>query len=289
MKKQGNTIPPQPDESLWTFVADLQKPLHADILWRRKAPLGNEADLSAGVRMDARFPDPDGVLETACHDFHNFLGKAGIAVGGNMPDRNDRYEIVTGPTKTGIFDEYRIRISKERAEVLAGDTEGIRRGLIYLEDEILRSGGPFLPIGEIHLKPVIRTRISRCFYGPINRPPKCKDELTDDVDYYPDEYLNRLAHDGVNVLWLTIHFFQTVPSEIIPEYGRNAAPRLEKLRRTVKKCARYGIRIYPFCIEPAGFSWPHPEVAAAAAAHPELKGHKNSFCTSTEKGRAYLE
>ena len=86
-----------------------------------------------------------------------------------------------------------------------------------------------------------------------------------------------------------MHFFRTVPSRIIREYGQDAAPRLAKLRRTVEKCAAYGIRIYPFCIEPAAFSSPYPEVAAAAAAHPDLRGHRGAFCTSTEKGQAYLE
>ena len=105
-------------------------------------------------------------------------------------------------------------------------------------------------------KPWLKHRITRCFFGPIKRPPLNRDELMDDVDYYPDAYLNRLAHDGVNGLWFTIHFFQTVPSKIIPEYGQNAEPRLEKLRRTVRKCERHGIRIYPFCIEPAAFTWP---------------------------------
>ena len=275
-------IPLQPEEKTWAFITELRnRPYHQKIArtQRRKKP--GEISFPGGIRLDHRFDDPRGLLDTALADFRSFLGTVGL--------RNDEgYPLVTCRRRTSLREEYHISINNERCELGADDTEGIRRGLIWIEDEMLRRGG-FLPIGDFTRTPVIRTRISRCFYGPVNRPPKSKDELADDVDYYPEEYLNRLAHEGVNGLWLTLHFFQTVPSRIIPEYGRNAGPRLEKLRRVVQKCGRYGIKIYPFCIEPAAFNWPNEEVAAAAAAHPELKGHNDAFCTSTAKGRAYLE
>ncbi len=263
-------------------MQDLQEPVHQHVAWWRKRPRAGETDLSCGVTLDCRFPDPHGRLATAYADFKRFLQVGRVKT-------SDAYRMVTELEPTRLPESHRVIVNDHTCRILAGDTEGIRRGLVWIEDQMLRAGGPFLRRGEIARKPVIRTRISRCFFGPINRPPKNRDELADDVDYYPDEYLNRLAHDGVNVLWITIHFFQIVPSKIIPEYGQNAGPRLEKLRRTVRKCERYGIQIYPFCIEPAAFTWPYPEIAAAAAAHPELKGHLNAFCTSTEQGQAYLE
>ena len=276
-------VPPQPPEEAWAFVEELRvTPYHQPVSWRPRRPAADEAHFPAGLRLEARFDDPRGLLETAWADFRFFLQSAGLPdSGGNV--------LSVGHCATSIREEFRVRVEQGRCEVAAADTEGIRRGLVWLEDEMLRRGGPFLPLGEFTRRPVVRTRISRCFYGPVNRPPKSKDELADDVDYYPEEYLNRLAHQGVNALWFTVHFFETVPSKIIPEYGQNAGPRLEKLRRTVEKCARYGIRIYPFCIEPAAFTWPHAVVKAAAAAHPDLRGHNGAFCTSTEKGQAYLE
>ena len=97
--------------------------------------------------------------------------------------------------------------------------------------------------------PWLSNRISRCFFGPIKRPPFFRDELADDVDYYPEPYLDRLAREGVNGLWLTIEFadFSKEPTGDWPE---GAQRRLAKLRRTVEKCARHGIRIWLFCIEP---------------------------------------
>ncbi len=275
--------PPQPAESEWAFVEELRTtPYHQPVQWTPRLSRRREAFFPHGLHLEPGFADPHRRLDTAYADFRFFLGSVGLPADGAYP-------LVTYAVPTARREAYEIRITAERCELGAADTEGIRRGLVWIEDEMLRHGGPFLPLGTWQRTPVIRTRISRCFYGPVNRPPKSKDELADDVDYYPDEYLNRLAHEGANVLWMTVHFFQTVPSKLIPEYGREAGPRLDKLRRTVQKCARYGIRIYPFCIEPAAFNWPYPEIAAAGAAHPELKGHNQAFCTSTDLGRAYLE
>jgi hypothetical protein len=276
-------LPSPPAENDWTFVEELRTtPYHPPIQWIRREPRRGEVCLAQGLRLEPCFPDPRGRLDTAYADFRFFLRRADLPADGPYP-------LVTRAGRTARPEAFQVSVAAAGAELTAGGTEGIRRGLVWLEDEMLRHGGPFLPHGRFARTPIIRTRISRCFYGPVNRPPKSRDELADNIDYYPDEYLNRLAHEGANVLWLTVHFFQTVPSKLIPEYGRNAGPRLEKLRQTVRKCARYGIRIYPFCIEPAAFSWPYPELAAAAAAHPELKGHHQAFCTSTELGRAYLE
>ena len=88
---------------------------------------------------------------------------------------------------------------------------------------MLRAGGPFLPIGTVERRPFLKARISRCFFGPIKRPPKNRDELMDDVDYYPDNYLNRLAHEGINGLWLTVEFEDLCRTSVTPEFGRDAA------------------------------------------------------------------
>ena len=276
-------VPPQPPQTQWRFIEELtQNPVHRPLRWAPRPKRPDEADLRQGVRLDLSFPDPTGALQTAYADIRTFLHSV------RLPEHPKGYplSLVRGPT--AVHEAHKLRVMGNRTELLADDTEGIRRGLVWIEDEMLRRGGPFLPLGTLRRKPVCRTRISRCFYGPINLPPRLQDELADQVDYYPDAYLDRLAHLGVNALWLTIYFFRTVPSRIIPQYGRQAGPRLDKLRRVVDKCARYGIKIYPFCIEPAGFARPDPELKAAAAAHPDLLGHGKAFCTSTPKGQAYL-
>lgn len=283
MNIMQNKQPPQPDKSNWTFIHELQTPLHRKIKLPFRGPVKNGANLSEGVHVQKSFNDPQGVLETAYLDFRCFLKAAGIKMPGPYP-------VIIRQIKTEIPEEHIVQIGKNQCEILANDTEGIRRGLILLENEILKRRGPFLPPGTIHCKPVIRTRVSRCCFSPGDGSVRPQDaELTDEVNYYPDEYLNRLAHDGVNALWIKIKFRDTVPSKIIPEYGVDAARRLAKLQRTVEQCGRYGIKIYPLCIEPAPFSTDSPILAA----HPELGGHRSGntvyFCVSSQTGREYVE
>ncbi len=133
------------------------------------------------------------------------------------------------------------------------------------------------------------TRISRCFFGPIKRPPKNKDELLDEVDYYPDEYLNRLAHDGVNGLWLTIEFRNLCKTSLTSVVDPNRDRRLAKLRKTVAKCRRYGIKVFIFCIEPRAMSRDNPLLKD----HPELvgqtaKGRSSLFCPFSDAAQKYL-
>lgn len=291
MTVNGNEIikePAQPGEDAWSFVRELQMPLHQRVDLVRKRRRTGEADLSRGVDLVWEFPDPDGLLETAYADFNRFIELGGIGIDGP-------YRLVTVLDRGRERESYRLEVDRRECRLLAGDTEGVRRGLVHLEDVLQGAGGPFLRMGIIERKPVIRTRISRCFFGPINRPPKNRDELTDDIDYYPDEYLNRLAHDGINGLWLTIRFSDLCPSRFFPEAGKDAERRLAKLREIVRKCASYGVKIYVFCIEPRGFG-SNPEYLNGMDVlkrNPQLAGHREGdlvyFCTSSAEGQEYLQ
>jgi len=254
-------VPAQPGMEAWKFVSDLQSPLWSDHLWRPRKASPNEADLRGGVRVEANFPDQEKLLETAYADLSDFLKAGNIS-------QNGSFVIETARADTPVFEAYRIEATKDRCRILAADAEGIRRGIFQVEDMMLRAGGPFLPVGTLERKPFIKSRISRCFFGPIKRPPMNRDELTDDVDYYPDQYLNRFAHDGINGLWLTIAFKDLCKTSVISEYGNDAQRRLAKLRKTVEKCRRYGIRIYLFAIEPAAWNPGEPVLQR----HPELGG-----------------
>ncbi len=280
--------PKQPSEKDWKFVEELQSPLHQTIHWERNQTKANEADLSNGAFLDLRFPDPTETLKTACADFKSFLEAGKISA-------NNGFKIIADKIETDAFEAFKIEVSNDSCKILANDTEGIRRGLVFLEDEILRSSGPFLTLGKKEKKPIIKTRISRCFFGPVKRPPQNRDELADEVNYYPDEYLNRLAHEGINALWLTVSFKDLCPSELFPDHGKDSARRLAKLKQTANQCARYGIKIYVFCIEPWGFGpvSEYQEPLSYLENHPDLAGDRAGvtvyFCTSTEKGQKYLE
>jgi hypothetical protein len=277
-----------PDENTiaaFRFIDDLCRPVH------ERCPVGYDPaavppdgslSLTQGIDFIPEFPDPQNNLETAYADFQDFLRVTDLK-NGKIPLKLIFHTDLDRETHT-------VDITPNGICLTAGDTEGIRRGLVWIEDEICRSGGPWLKIGSITRRAVICTRISRCFYGPIKRPPANRDELADDIDYYPDNYLNRLAHDGTNGLWLTISLRELLPSKIVPEFqpGEEGRRKLEKLRRTVRQCLRYGIKIYAFMIEPRWLDDDEP----AALNNPEIcglhEGRQYAFCTSSEQGKAYL-
>ena len=273
----------------WLFVDELKASRHEKLTWGRSRKKKNEAELGKGVTLDFHFHDAERVLETAKADFYVFLQSAGI------PERGP-YKITIKKQALGRpFESYRIETNADSCIISASDAEGIRRALYFLQDEIKRSDGPFLTVGITERQPMIKTRVSRCFFGPIKRPPVNRDELADDVDYYPEEYLNRLASEGVNGLWLTVGFRDICPSKLFPGYGSDSAQRLVKLRNTALKCARYGIKIYVFCIEPQGFG-KNPEYLNSMSYledNPEFEGHDDGrsvyFCPSSGKAKKYLE
>ena len=253
--------------------------------WEDRACREDELNLKAGVRLEAGFPDPEKLLETAYFDFDRFLSEAGL--------KGDAVTVKVQEKAGFAPEEYRLSVKKDAVVLESSDTEGIRRGLYYLRD--LAAGSPYLKQGTFTRKPWLRNRISRCFFGPIKRPPFNIDELMNDIDYYPEEYLSRLAHEGVNGLWLTITFREicdTTVRKAVPE----AARRIAKLRTTVERCRRYGIKTWVFCIEPA--FWSASKGNPVPPGCEELVGpgfsiEKNgmdmqSFCVNSDKAKQYL-
>ena len=261
------------------FVEELRSPLHTQKPdWFGSVTPSADEVCAKGVFLKNEFPDAQGLLDTMLTDFDRFLAVYAIA--------GKSYPIHLVKAETECFEAYRISVEPEACRIEAGDTEGIRRALVYLEDEFLRRGGAVLPLGTISRKPSVRTRITRGFFSPTNRPPRNVDELMDDVDYYPEEYLNRLVHDGTNGIWIYTRFKDLLPSEVFPEYGENWERRITKLRSVVAKCKRFGIKVYVFGVEPAGLS---PEMAEK---YPDAIGYLTkdnnyTLCTHTEKGAAY--
>lgn len=278
MKDTGETLGGAAGRRL---VDTILRPVHEKVLWPARRLRRGECSFPGGLRLEGAWPGEGGTLDTALDDFRVFFAVQELPGDKALPCR---FHHAVGFAS----EEHEIRVSPLGVTIVAGDAEGVRRALYWIEDEMLKRSGPFLGKGRHRRKAVIKTRISRCFFGPINRPPANRDELLDEVGYYPDSYLNRLAHDGVNVLWITIKFRDTIPSALFPGFAPDAGKRLAKLRRTVEQCARYGIRIFVFCIEPDSL----PVDSPVFVNHPELKGHliddRAAFCTSTPLGKRYL-
>lgn len=275
--------PVSPGESDWQFVETLAAPVTWHPHWTRDTHTDSEVNLQRGVQVEARFPDAGGVLETAYDDLDRFFVSVGIPTGGP-------FRIVTEQVPASEPESFTLAVTTDECRIQASDTEGVRRAIYFLEDELLRADGPFLTIGKTQRAPFIKTRISRCFFGPIKRPPMNRDELLDEVDYYPNEYLNRLAHDGVNALWLTVELKDLRKTSLNIEVSPDRERRLEKLRKTVAKCRRYGIDVFIFTLEPICMTPGDPLILA----YPELGGvsvsgnYAKTFCPISDTAQTYL-
>jgi hypothetical protein len=276
------TWPEPPGEESWAFVEDLKKPLPFVLFWKDgSSPQPGQLDLRAGLTVKKEFPDDNGLLETAYADLDGFLAFAKLAGRNGLA-------ITTAKVPTDVHEAYAIEVSPQGIRLSAGDTEGIRRAIFHLEELIAAGDGPFLTPGIIQKKPWLKNRITRCFFGPIKRPPLNRDELMDDVDYYPDAYLNRLAHEGVNGLWLSVEW-KDVTQTTFREPDPGMERRLAKLRRTVATCARHGIKIWLYSNEPEGF---HSADDPMLKAHPGMAGagwsSRRFICPNSEAGRQFI-
>ncbi len=225
------------------------------------------------------FPDPESLLETAVGPLRRFMSAA-------IP-----FEFPVSLRKMngeGERESYELDLKSRSAEIRAFDTEGMRRGIYALIREWKSKDSPEFTPRKIHRAPWLKTRIARCCFGPIKRPPLNRDELMDDVNYYPDAYLERLASEGINALWLTVSFADLCTTRFTPGNGKDKVRRYAKLQQTIDRCRRYGIRIYVFCIEPYSWEIGSPVLEQfPSLGGPDLFGRR-CFCPVSPEGKEYL-
>lgn len=224
------------------FVALLKEPEKP--VFRKGPPPSQGLCVREGICLQKNFPDPEDLLETAYKSLSGLFSRE-----GTLP-----VIITEDPTLAG--EDHSICVTEEKVTLSAGTLEGARRA-IYLLKSRIAAGGFYLKPGKEKFNCFLKHRISRCFFGPIKRPPHNIDELTNEIDYYPEAYLDRLAGEGVNGLWLTVTFRELCRNTFYAEDPK-AEFRRNKLRNTVEKCRRYGIRIWIFCIEPKAWTADNP-------------------------------
>ena len=254
--------PPPPGPESWTFRRELAEPA----VYRARASY----DIDDAYGLTGR-------LAHVKADIVRYFASAPAASGRRLVIRRGE---VDG------YESYRLDVEPPGDVVLtAGDDDGIRRAVYWFEDR--ESAGDIAPVVR---RPWVRNRISRCYFGPIKRPPHNRDELMDDVDYYPEAYLERLAHEGVNGLWLTVEWRDLVET-LFTKRSPEAKRRLAKLRRTIDRCLDYGIKTWVFAIEPKCVMDGDPLLSA----HPELFSTAGEpydchlMCPSRPEALRYIE
>ena len=277
-------IPQIPSEQ-WGFIDDIKSPLAYYFDDTRACNPGENTNcLAEGICFE--FDSKLEVPQTALISLDRVLAAKEIV------KKDNSYKVKFEYAKDFEFEEFDVIVNKNYAILKANDIEGARRAIYAFEDLLCEAKGKAVMPKILRQKPLVKHRISRCFFGPTNRPPFSIDELTNDIDYYPEEYLNKLAHENVNGLWLTV-YLKDYPTPLIPSHGKDAQKRYAKLRKVVEKCGKYGIKIYLFMCEPklwgdADYCIPMQK----AAEHPEMIGFKREhlgfFCTSSEAGKQYF-
>jgi hypothetical protein len=280
-----------PDPRVQDIFRDLASPLHANLMRdpARVAIIDREVDLSRGYSLEIPERDVATELAMATNDFHRFMSVS-MGVNRDMGVYRVRAKIgVPSDCPPDSKEAFRMEIGNTDTVIVARDADGIRRGLFYLQDEMLIRRAPFLPIGSCFRWAQVEDRIIHSPVAPYRWLSGW--ELEQDKDFYPDEYLNKIAHSGMNGIWVAGLLNRMLVSSVLPELGQDCAHDLEKLKRLVKKAQRYGIKVYLFCIEPRTVPEDHPVFAA----HPEIRGaHRpgdyggQSLCTSTSIVREYI-
>ena len=180
-----------------------------------------------------------------------------------------------------------IDVTKDETKISASCDDELWRAVFEWCNLLRSTFSTVLPLGKKEGKLWLKYRLARCPWGPTHRAPDWKDELVDSVDYYPDEFLRQLAWDGVNGIWITGTFRELAVTGFEPVDPKRLQ-RIAKLRKTVKKCAKFGIKVWLFCIEPFNFT----EGDSLMEAFPELQGapyfHRYAFCPTGVDGQTFI-
>ncbi len=246
----------------------------------------NNAIAPKSIAIDKGVFAKDKNLSPVWFDFDEFLKLNGI--------KGEDFIVSIQKVEGYEKEEYEIVVTEKGVIIKASETEGVRRGVLKLEDLLVQGHGS-LELATTHEKALIKRRISRGFFSPINRPPKGADELGTDEDFYPEPYLNRMMHDGVNALWVYSDFDSLVESSYIPEFGQFREHRLKKLNKLIEKAAKYGMEIFMFLIAP--MSLQEPAIASKYPGifekYPQVHGNSSAgptaFCVYTDFGAGYLK
>ncbi|MDP6060752.1 MAG: hypothetical protein QGH33_17735, partial [Pirellulaceae bacterium] len=111
--------------------------------------------------------------------------------------------------------------------------------------------------------------------------------MTPQFDPYPDGLLQRLAHVGVNGVWLHVVLRDLAPGgDAFPEFGTDHETRLATLSRLVERAGRHGVAVYLYLNEPrampASFFTNRPHLAGVRS------GDQIAMCTTHPMVRQWI-
>src|SRR4030095_11146168 len=101
---------------------------------------------------------------------------------------------------------------------------GLLQGIYYVQDVIESRGAPFFPIGQTERSVRLNPRYLYSYFALYGDPL-----MEQEVDPFPEGYLEKLARVGVNGVWLQGVLNTLAPSPIFLEFGDGWPTRLRNL------------------------------------------------------------
>ena len=269
------------------LIDKLKKPVHTKNILDPARKIRNvEADLSKGYFIYTE--NAEFVSETVLSDFKEFMEKS-LSVCENKYGYPIELNILPASNCDSQDDSFSMNIDGSRCMIKCSAPEGVRRALFYLEDEMIIRRAPFLPYGHWKKTTEIHERICR---SPVAIYHEVGQVLLDDFpDPYPDEYLSRMSHMGVNAIWVNGDFKSLIATKAIPELGSEKT-RLDRLAKLAEKTSRYGIKVFFFYMEPRltmdqALFEKYPDIRGARFPK-EISQGEHAICTSAPRVQDYL-
>ena len=266
----------QPLEQRLPFIRDEFAPVHASV-----TP-GDMPMPPGAVRLDAQWSIDCAVRHRRNADDLRACMAAAYGLRLGAGDGRRMLALTIDPALPA--QAHRITVTPMHIEIAGGDDAGVMYGVHRLEERVLRYAEPAMEVGTEERIASLRTRIYRSFAAPYYI-----DESTGE-DYYPDDYLDRLAHHGFNGIWVHATLRGFAHSPIFPTYGEKAEQNLAYLHALITRAAKYHIRVYLYMTEPLGMAEDDPiwEQCPHLRGAQSLLDRSYALCTSTPEVREHL-
>ena len=195
-------------------------------------------DLSGGVTLCLP-ADADAVTLHAADDLCDFFAAfngtaAAVGAAEGIPIRLLLSSASPETAPSGSEERaYRILVTADGVTLTANSGKGLFAATVCLEEQMSEAKGVYLSLGEVDRRPLFSPRMVHSGYA---------------LDEFPEEYMNRLAHDGYDTLLVFVK-------------GANLAPRGEvDFNALIATAARYGLDVYAYSYI---ISEKHPDDAGA--------------------------
>jgi hypothetical protein len=262
-------------EPLFHFVGQLSEGGELPMRDPQATPTASEIDLSSGWRLSK--PEESSIAPAA-RRFSDYLGNSMNVRLDERGARTIRIQLLPAEARNESF---RIRIRESEVEIAGCGEAGVFEAVTWLRDCMEARGGPFLQTAEITRKAVWSPRYLYSYFALYGDPL-----MQPDIDPFPDGYLEKLALNGINGVWMQAILNTLAPSARFREFGEGSEIRLTNLNRLVNRARRFGIKVYLYLNEPRAMS------PTFFRKHRECKGRSENgmyaMCTSAPEVREWI-